>query len=357
LTSDNSRYSSLRRALGIITPFLLTAVFLYLSFYNVNLLETMDVISNSSLFFVAVYLVFFVLSHIARAVRWKVMIGSSRPDASVINLFAATMIGYGVNLVVPRLGELYRSFFAGKWEGLSRTAMLGTVIVERVIDIIVLGLSVLVSALIYSGDLYVEVSWLESAVVIGFIAMGVVVLLLALLIIFKDVFINYAVKIFSKISVRIAEKIKYVMSMLVQGFSSLKGYKNYLITIGFSALIMILYGFTGYLGFFVLNLHEVYDVTFSMAWVVMTVSAFGIVIPTPGGTGSYHFIAISTLVTLYGFTEEYASAYALFNHTTASVVFIILTIVMIYVVNWRRKKHGLSTENFFSVIKSNKDME
>jgi hypothetical protein len=60
---------------------------------------------------------------------------------------------------------------------------------------------------------------------------------------------------------------------------------------------------------------------------------------------------------LYGFTEELASAYALFNHTTASIVFVILTVVMINYVNWRRKKQGLSTENFFSVIKSNKVSE
>ena len=63
------------------------------------------------------------------------------------------------------------------------------------------------------------------------------------------------------------------------------------------------------------------------------------------------------LVSLYSFTQEIASAYALFTHTTASLVFIILTLVMINVVNWRRKKQGLSTENFFSVIKSNKGME
>ena len=357
MTSDDSRYTTLRRALGIIAPFLLTGVFLYLSFYNVNLLETMDVISNASVLFIGVYLVFFMLSHIVRAVRWKVMISSSRPHASVVNLFAATMIGYGVNLVVPRLGELYRSFFGGRWENLSRTSMLGTVIVERVIDIIVLGISVLVSAIIYSGDLYVEVTWLESAVILGFIAMGIVVILLALLIIFKDVFINISVKILSKISEKLAQKINYVLSMLVDGFSSLKGYKNYLITISLSALIMILYAFTGWLGFYVLHLNEVYNTTFSMAWVVMTVSAFGIVLPTPGGTGTYHFIAISTLVNLYGFTEELASAYALYNHTTASLVFVILTVVMINYVNWRRKKQGLSKENFFSVIKSNKGAE
>jgi len=357
LTSDNSRYSSLRRAIGIITPFLLTVIFLYLSFYDVNLLSTMEIISNSSIYYILIYLVFFILSHIVRAVRWKTMISSSKPNASLINLFAATIIGYGVNLVVPRLGELYRSFFGARWEGLSRTSMLGTVIVERVIDIIALGLSVLVSVMLYSGDLYVEVAWLKSAVVVGFISIGLVVLLLILLIIYKDIFVNITVKLFSKVSGKLAKKIEYALSMLVEGFSSLKGYKNYLITISLSVLIMILYGYTAYLGFLVLNVQGIYDITYGMAWIVMTLSAFGIVIPTPGGTGSYHFIVISILVSLYGFTQEIASAYALFTHTSASLVFIILTIVMINVVNWRRKKQGLSTENFFSVIKSNKGME
>ena len=170
------------------------------------------------------------------------MISSSKPNASIINLFAAIMIGYGVNLVVPRLGELYRSFFGGRWEGLSRTSMLGTVIVERVIDIIVLGISVLVSVMLYSGDLYVEVTWLKSAVAIGFISMGIVVLLLILLINFKDIFISISLKIFNKISEKLSKKIEYVLSMLVDGFSSLKGFKNYAITLSLSALIMIIYG-------------------------------------------------------------------------------------------------------------------
>lgn len=357
MTSDNSKYSSLRRAIGIITPFLLTVIFLYLSFYNVNLLETVEIISNSSILYIVIYLVFFVLSHVVRAVRWKTMISSSKPNASVINLFAATMIGYGVNLVVPRLGELYRSFFGARWEGLSRTSMLGTVIVERVIDIIVLGISVLVSVMVYSGDLYGEVTWLKSAVVVGFISIGMVVLLLILLIIFKDTFIKISIKFLNKISERLSKKIEYVLSMLVEGFSSLKGYKNYIITISLSALMMAIYAYTAYLGFLALNLNEMYDISYGMAWIVMTLSAFGIVIPTPGGTGSYHFIVISILVSLYSFTQEIASAFALFTHTTASLVFIILTIVMINVVNWRRKKQGLSTENFFSVIKSNKGME
>ena len=51
------------------------------------------------------------------------------------------MVGYGVNCVTPKLGEVTRAVLLGKWEKLSRSSMFGTVILERVIDLISLGLS------------------------------------------------------------------------------------------------------------------------------------------------------------------------------------------------------------------------
>jgi hypothetical protein len=59
------------------------------------------------------------------------MIKPVKPDASTLNLFGALMIGYGINCVIPRLGELYRGLFLGNGKNISRTTMFGTVIVER----------------------------------------------------------------------------------------------------------------------------------------------------------------------------------------------------------------------------------
>ena len=89
----------------------------------------------------------------------------------------------------------------------------------------------------------------------------------------------------------------------------------------------------------------------------MTISAFGIVIPTPGGTGTYHFIGISVLVTLFAFTNEAASAYVLLTHAVSISVFIFSMFLFMGYINNKRAKNGLPRENFYSVIKGGKTEE
>ena len=127
----------------------LAIIFLYIAFHNVNLEEVIDLVSGASIIWIMVFTCSVFIGHIIRAVRWKVIMHTIKPDASLKNLFGALMIGYGVNCVTPKLGELTRAVFLGKWENLSRSSMLGTVIVERVIDVIALGLAVLVSAFLW----------------------------------------------------------------------------------------------------------------------------------------------------------------------------------------------------------------
>lgn len=357
MTSGKSSFAKIKSIIGYSFPFILTIAFLYLAIYNVKFDESLESLTSISVLWFIPYLLFFLLSHWIRALRWKVILHSVKKETSLLYLFSATMIGYGVNFAVPRLGELYRALFAGKWEGLSRSSVLGTIIIERVIDVLILGLSVLVSVQIFAGDIYNEIVWLKSALYLGFAGIITIIVLLVLLIKLKEKFVEVAVSIASKISKRIAEKVNYILHMLIDGFASLQGSKNYFLTIIYSISIMLLYGFTAYLAFFVMRMDELMDVNFGMAWVVMTISAFGIVIPTPGGTGAYHLIAKSVLVILYGFTEEIGLAYALLTHTSASVIFIALTFLMIFIVNVKRSKMGFPKENFLSVVKTNKGEE
>lgn len=101
--------------------------------------------------------------------------------------------------------------------------------------------------------------------------------------------------------------------MLVEGFSSLKGSNNYFISILLSVAIMLLYGFNSYIGFFALGMED-QPINFGMAWIVMSISSIGVMIPTPGGTGSYHTIAKSVLVLLFGFADTISLAYAFLMH-------------------------------------------
>ena len=351
MTSDKKKKSSFKKLLGYIIPIVLTLVFLYFTFKGVNLQEAIDMITSGSLLWFIIFILSFFISHIVRALRWKVMLNSTKPDTSILYLLGAIMIGYGVNSFVPRLGEFYRGMFAGKWENISRSSVLGSIVVERVIDILILGVSVLVSVIIYPGDLYRDISWLKSALYLGFLGIFLIIAVLILLVKMKHEFYDWIVKFVGRFSNNLADKLSYVFDMLINGFSTIKGLKNYFWVIILSALIMLSYGFTSYLGFYVLNFDTTYEISFGMAWVVMTISAFGVVIPTPGGTGSYHFIVKSVLVGLFAFTQEAGSAFALLTHTASTIIFIISMYIFIVYINNYRVKLGFPKENFFSVIK------
>lgn len=344
----------LKKILSYSIPVVLMILFLYLAFKNIDFGKVVAILESISLSWFAAYLVVWFLSHLARAFRWKIIVHSVKKDTSVLNLLGATMVGYGVNCVVPRLGELYRGLFLGKWENISRSSMVGTIVLERVIDIMVLGFSVLISVAIYSGNLFEDVQWLKTTLYIGFALIFVMALFLYLLVRYKDKFVNVIVKIVGKLSTKIADALARIFHLLTDGFSSIKGGKNIIGVVLLSIIIMLLYGLTALIGFYILHMEDIQNVNFGMAWIVMTISAFGVIIPTPGATGSYHLIMIFVLVELFSFSNEISGAYAILTHAITYIMFILSTIVLSYWINKRQKAKGLPVANFISVLKSEK---
>src|SRR5207244_7849345 len=81
---------------------------------------------------------FTVLGFWIRAFRWRWLIAAPRPPSNG-RLFSATMVGFMANNLLPfRLGEFVRPMVLGRREALSRTRLLATIVVERVIDMITL---------------------------------------------------------------------------------------------------------------------------------------------------------------------------------------------------------------------------
>lgn len=353
MTSDNKQTNTIKRWLGITTPFVLTAIFLFLALLNVDIPKTMELVSASSFEWMLVFVFTFLLSHFIRAVRWKVMLSSVKQDTSLQNLFGAVMIGYGVNCVIPRLGEVYRAFFLGKWENLSRTSMLGTVIVERIFDLLSLAFSVFVSILIYDGNLLNEIEWLSSALVIVSILIFIMIVILLGLFFFREKFSRIIFRLIGNISPKTAGKLNYFYDMLIEGFSTIKNSKTLVLTLFFSFLIMALYGLNSYVGLLMLRMDEIQPVNMGMGWILMTIAAFGIVLPTPGGTGSYHIITKLTLVNLFGFTVNISMAFAFLTHIIAYILFVISTLIVLFFSNIRLKREGKEVVNFISVFKNN----
>ena len=134
-----------------------------------------DVLRQANLAIVALMAVCVVLDVASRAARWHSLLA---PIARIryLHVLGYTFVGYLANNVLPaRLGELVRSHALGEGEGLSRTTVLGTVVVERIVDtVIVVGLAALAVLTLGVGGI------VSTAVVLGAIFVGVLVISLAL---------------------------------------------------------------------------------------------------------------------------------------------------------------------------------
>lgn len=349
MISDNSKIiPALRGVVNFVISVGLAVLFLYLAFSDVNMGEVMELVTQASVFWMICFVVTFMFGHYVRTIRWKIILHSVKPDTKVKNLFGAVMIGYGVNCVTPKLGEVTRAIMIGRYENLSRSSMFGTVIVERVIDIISLGSSVIISALIWSSSLYEAFPWLMTSLYISAIIMSAILLMIYLSVKLKERFYGVIIKLVSRISKKFAERLGYIFEMLIQGFTSLKGTKNYFLTIITSVLLILIYALNAYLGFLMLNMQSVREVTFGMGFILMSISAIGTVIPTPGATGSYHALAISTLVLLFGFGETISAAYAILTHIISYILFIVTALFMFFILN---KQHA----SLLNIFKTNSE--
>jgi uncharacterized protein (TIRG00374 family) len=169
----SSRSTLLRGALGIA----ISAVAIWILLRSVDVGATVAVLGRANPAWIGLMIATVFLDVAARGARWRALLA---PIAAVPyrRVLGYTFIGYLANNVLPaRLGELVRSHALGEGEDLSRTTVLGTVVVERIVDtVIVVALAALaVVVLSVRGAL-------SSAVLLGaaFVALLVVALAIAI---------------------------------------------------------------------------------------------------------------------------------------------------------------------------------
>jgi uncharacterized protein (TIRG00374 family) len=130
------RFSSglLRSAIGIA----ISVVCVYLALRGADLAHTASLLAAARLQWIALAGFFVIADLFFRALRWQCLIAPIH-RVPLRRLGGYMLVGYLANNVLPaRLGELVRSHYLGDREGISRSATLGTVVVERVVDTVVL---------------------------------------------------------------------------------------------------------------------------------------------------------------------------------------------------------------------------
>lgn len=325
---DNSKsfLSRNQKTLFAIGSFLLALIFIYLAVKDVELQETFKLISQTNYFYAALYLIVLFCAHYTRALRWKFLIENIKNNVSTGNLFGGLMIGYALNSALPRVGEIARAALAAKKENISFSATLGSIFLDRALDIIFLGFFLLIGFFFFSTSFLEKISWINSSLIYLFIILAFCVITIYLFAYQKRKLQKISSFIFSKISTRLEAKLSNLINRLMDGFFVFKDKKKLIAIIFQSILIYFFYAACSYIGFYFIDL-KVNNWTLLDGWIVMTITSFANLIPTPGAIGSYHIIAISILKTLYGIDNNLALVYALTTHFlsyfgTASVGFV-----------------------------------
>lgn len=351
MTSDKpNKIFTPREIIGFTVSVILSILFLYFAFTGIDLKSLISTLKSASVFWIMIFIMLNILGHYFRVLRWKILLNPFKKNISLNNLFGSLLIGYGFNNIFPRLGEIIRPVTLGNLEGISRTSVFGTIVVERIIDMIFMGLAVIASAFIVSGNIYNSLPWLKPTVYFGVVLISAAVLFLIILIRFREKFYGTLLKFINKLSRKNAERFGLFFNKILDGFATLNGFKNYFFVTLLSLIIIFVYAFTSYIGLFLFDIPANPHINFFSGWVISSISSIGIMIPTPGGIGSYHTITKTTLVSLYGYSPEISMTYAILTHGISYLAHIFIAIFYIFLF---RNQISFFTQNPLKVIDEN----
>ena len=263
-----------------------------------------DFISSSFFYLILVNFLFFI-SNVSRALRWQMMLKSIGIKSRFRDAFNTIMLSYLVNLGLSRVGEFARAAALAKKENQNFNKIMGTVILDRTIDVISLAIVFLITIGVSSGQL---ISFLKRnnnlADKINSIASDPFIWLFAVLFLVAS-FVVLKSKRFRQNHLGL--KIVNFIKEIIVGFKSIRNVEKPWWFLFHSILIWVMYFLMNWAGF--LSFGPTSDLGLVPAILVFTFGSLGILIPSPGGMGTYHFLVIEALK-LFGISGSDGFSYA-----------------------------------------------
>lgn len=297
--------------------------------------EIISALKNADYFYIGVSFIMGFLSHLSRALRWKILINSIGYYPKTLNTFFSVLVMYLSNTAIPRSGEITRCGLLKKYENVPFSKLIGTVIIERAIDFVIL-LILLVIVLISQFGIITEfldknpgtedklrILFNPGNLVLFFSFTGLII------------FLFYVGRKKLKNSL-FYKKILEVMLNMLEGIKAISRLDKKWQFIAHSIFIWTMYFLMIYIVFqsftFTTHLGLLTGLT------VFVMASFGMVAPSPGGIGTWHFMVIETLV-IYGINKfPDANAFALATHGSMTIFIVILGFISLLLLPVYNKK-------------------
>jgi glycosyltransferase 2 family protein len=307
----------IRSLLKYLLSAFLTILFLYLAFRGTDFGRLFGSLASAHYSWIVLYVAILLVSHVLRAWRWRYLLDPIKTGIGLRNLFSGVMIGYLMNNVLPRAGELVRPYSLAKLESVPRSSALGTIVVERIMDTISFLVLLLILPIVYIGPLSETFPWLGKAGLIVSLITGTVLAFMIVLVFRRTVLDIILTWLGHVLPERFSTRVEGMAHAFVDGFLFIKRPGSFAAILILSILVWLCYVVMTYVGFFAFDLEPALGLR--AAIVVLTISSIGIAAPTPGSTGTYHFFASQTLVRLFAISDSVALSYATVTHAAAFV--------------------------------------
>ncbi len=277
------------------------------------------------------------LSHIVRALRWKIQLKALPANPSMRVLTNAIFGTYAVNLILPRVGEVWRCAYVAQSEDKSFIKVVGSMISERLTDTLTV-ITITIITFFLQLDVLKEilnnnpsikegiVNIITSPALYSVIAVGII----ALVWLFRF-----------KSENTLIVKIKEMVNNLINGFKTIFKMKKKGLFLFYTILMWFLYFVELYVCFFAFKQTESLGIVCAFSCFLM--GSIGMGVPVQGGLGPWHWAVIAVL-TLYGLNNDTAGAFALVAHG-AQLIMTILIGVYTFISISLYKKRGKEVNN------------
>ena len=288
-----------------------TLLFLFLLFRNVNIERMADAFLRADYRYLAPAIAVFFVAFAFRAYRWRYLLHHLKPVPIPFRpLFRILSIGYMANNILPlRAGEIVRSYLLGQREGISKTSVLGSILVERTLDglVLVFFLAIFLPVAMAGAALspVLAQAWVIAAAIFGLAFLGLLTVVLL-----PGLTLAIARIVFRLLPGRLRATAESLLSRFITGFQVLRNPRFLLFSFALSVPVWLGEAVMYYL----IALGFDLDVSFAVILIATALANLILSVPSSqGGIGPFEF-AVSQTVVLFGVIPETAAAYALLLH-------------------------------------------
>ncbi len=295
--------------------------------------------SSVNVWIIAVVIIFFMISNVSRAIRWQMLLEPIEHKPRFLNTIGTIMLGYFANLGFPRSGEVIKAAALSRYEGFAFEKVMGTVVTDRILDLFCL-LAIITFAFFLEFDtvkdwIFANLNLPGAGEILNssWFRIGIFLAIVTLII---------GIFIFRRAGDhKLIKKIKEIIIGFMAGLTSVARVRKPFWFIFHSLNIWLMYFLMTYVCFFA------FEPTADLGWraslMVFVFGSLGVVFPSPGGMGTFHFLA-TTALEIYGVAS--GDAFSMANilyfslQVFGNILFGLLSILMLSILN-KPKDQGL----------------